>query len=65
LPLTKLSTIQVGPEVDSLLVVDLRRTDPRLLKRFLGSRGYDEYLNYHSLQARYKTPTLQGAQQWQ
>ncbi len=34
--------------VDALLVVDLTRTDPRLLKRFMGNEGYDIFQRHHS-----------------
>ena len=34
--------------VDGLLLVDLTRTDPRLLKRFMGKNGYNAIMRYHS-----------------
>lgn len=38
--------------IDSLLVVDLKRTDSKLLKRFMGLEGYAKFLKYHSTSAR-------------
>ena len=35
--------------VDGLLVVDLRQSDPRLLKRFMGAQGFDRFRKYHHL----------------
>jgi putative hemolysin len=32
--------------IDGLLVVDLLRTDPRLLKRFLGNVGFDAFMSH-------------------
>jgi len=49
--------------VDSLLVVDLRKTDRRLLKRFLGSAGYESFVSYHSQKADYQQPSIQGVLQ--
>jgi putative hemolysin len=33
--------------IDGLMLVDLRTTDPRLLRRFLGVNGYEEFTRYH------------------
>lgn len=33
--------------VDGLLLVDLTRTNPRLLKRFMGANGYNAVMRYH------------------
>jgi putative hemolysin len=38
--------------IDSLLIVDLKKTDSKLLKRFMGVEGYTEFLKYHSTNAR-------------
>jgi putative hemolysin len=35
--------------VDGLLVVDLKQSDPRLLKRFMGARGFNRFRDYHHL----------------
>lgn len=35
--------------VDGLLVVDLRHSDPRLLKRFMGPQGFERFREYHQL----------------
>ena len=35
--------------VDGLLVVDLRHSNPRLLKRFMGPQGFDRFRDYHQL----------------
>jgi putative hemolysin len=35
--------------VDGLLVVDLKHSDPRLLKRFMGKQGYRHFSRYHGL----------------
>jgi putative hemolysin len=33
--------------IDSLVVVDLRTADPRLLRRFMGAEGYRHFSHYH------------------
>ncbi len=33
--------------IDSLLVVDMLKSDPRLLKRFMGTDGYEAFRRYH------------------
>jgi hypothetical protein len=33
--------------VDGLLMVDLRKTDPRLLKRFMGEKGVKRFTAVH------------------
>jgi len=38
--------------IDSLLVVDLKKTDSKLLKHFMGLEGYAKFLKYHSTNAR-------------
>ncbi len=35
--------------VDGLIRVDLTRTDPKLLKRFMGDRGFWEFAEYHQI----------------
>ena len=37
--------------VDGLLVVDLKQSDPRLLKRFMGVKGFERFMSYHQLGA--------------
>jgi hypothetical protein len=32
-----------GNCIDGLIIVDLRATDPRLLKRYMGPAGYEQY----------------------
>jgi hypothetical protein len=32
-----------GNCIDGLIIVDLRATDPRLLKRYMGFSGYEQY----------------------
>ena len=39
--------------VDGLLLVDLTRTNPRLLKRFMGENGYNAIMRYHSNMPRH------------
>jgi putative hemolysin len=34
--------------IDGLMLVDLRTTDPRLLRRFMGVSGYEHFARYHS-----------------
>jgi putative hemolysin len=41
--------------IDSLLVVDLKKTDSKLLKHFMGLEGYAKFLEYHSTNA-HKSP---------
>jgi putative hemolysin len=36
--------------LDGLTLVDLRKTDPRILSRFLGKEGTKSFLEYHKLQ---------------
>ena len=31
------------------MVVDLKHSDPRLLKRFMGKQGYQRFSTYHGL----------------
>jgi putative hemolysin len=40
-----------GDVLDALLLVDLRRTDPRLLRRYLGAEGAAQFLSRHALSA--------------
>ncbi|NJL60384.1 MAG: hypothetical protein HC887_12880 [Desulfobacteraceae bacterium] len=35
--------------LDGLIRVDLTRTDPKLLKRFMGDRGFAEFAEYHGI----------------
>jgi len=34
--------------LDGLMVVDLTRTDPRVLRRYMGKEGLQNFLDYHS-----------------
>jgi len=38
--------------VDGLIVVDLLQTDARILRRFMGEKGFETFRNYQSLSAR-------------
>ncbi len=40
-----------GDVLDALLLVDLRRTDPRLLRRYMGAEGAARFLARHTLAA--------------
>ncbi len=40
-----------GDVLDALLLVDLRRTDPRLLRRYMGADGVAQFLTQHALPA--------------
>ena len=40
-----------GDVLDALLLVDLRRTDPRLLRRYMGADGAAQFLAQHTLPA--------------
>jgi hypothetical protein len=43
---------QFGDALDGLVMVDLRRTEPRLLARYMGKRGAREFLDYHRRESR-------------
>ena len=47
--------------VDGLLVVDLNRTDARVLERFMGSEGYQNYLRHHPLRAEAQLEARQAS----
>jgi hypothetical protein len=38
-----------GGGLDGLVVVDLRRSDPKLLQRFMGAEGWRAYACFHGL----------------
>jgi hypothetical protein len=38
-----------GGALDGLVVVDLRRSDPKLLQRFMGAEGWRAYACFHGL----------------
>ena len=40
-----------GDVLDALLLVDLRRSDPRLLRRYMGAEGAAQFLSRHTLSA--------------
>lgn len=40
---------QFSNVVDSLIVIDLTRADPKLLKRFMGPEGVKSFLNHHGV----------------
>lgn len=40
-----------GDVLDALLLVDLRRSDPRLLRRYMGAEGAVQFLSRHTLSA--------------
>jgi tryptophan synthase alpha subunit len=47
--------------VDGLLVVDLKHSDPRLLKRFMGKQGYRRFSAYHGLDQQGVPPSDRAA----
>jgi putative hemolysin len=49
---------QFSRVIDSLMVVDLRTTDPRLLRRFMGASGYAHFARQHGIQCIASAATL-------
>jgi len=51
----RLLAFNVDPDfanaLDGLVVVDLRRSDPKLLQRFMGPEGWNAYARFHGLHA--------------
>jgi len=38
--------------IDGLILVDLCKTDPKVLQRYLGKEGYADFADYHAQEAK-------------
>ena len=60
----KLLGFNVDPDfadvVDGLILVDLTKTDPRVLSRYMGKRGLAEFLAYHGITRDDASPATVG-----